>query len=149
MQPSSRGETCPVMAHATMRVVEWWLVCTGHSTLHRGSLAGLAWEAIRKAIPQKVSSTSHLALQRTRTDRNRYHMSRQFVPPGRLMHLRPVKAKCKEKKLERRYHAVWIEAGELQVGPSSSVLLWSIDTWRVAGFESEGARLHQPQHCCP
>ena len=50
-------------------------------------------------------------------------MSRQFVPPGRLMYLRPVKAKCKEKKLERRYHAVWIEAGELQVGRCSSVLI--------------------------
>eukprot|EP00891_Asterochloris_glomerata_P009487 jgi/Astpho2/9487/fgenesh1_pg.00145_%23_78_t len=87
-----------------------------------GAFRGKQWEEDELFLPEdsvrdeaaETLRRYHATIKRTRTDRNRYHMSRQFVPPGRLMHLRPVKAKCKEKKLERRYHAVWIEAGELQ-----------------------------------
>ena len=118
-----------------MRMANWWFMCRGLSTLHSGCFVCLAWDTLKKSSVHEVSPASHITLQRTRTDRNKYHMSRQFVPPGRLMYLRPVKAKCKEKKLERRYHAVWIEAAELQVGPCSSALnpfCFCLGSWRVA-----------------
>ena len=37
-------------------------------------------------------------------------MARTFILPGRLMYLRPLKAKPHEKKRKRRYDAVWAKA---------------------------------------
>ena len=37
-------------------------------------------------------------------------MARTFILPGRLMYLRPLKGKPKEKKKRRRYDAVWAKA---------------------------------------
>lgn len=37
-------------------------------------------------------------------------MARTFVLPGRLMYLRPLKSKPKEKKARRKYDAVWSNA---------------------------------------
>lgn len=45
--------------------------------------------------------------------RNRYEQSRNFVPPGRLMFLRPIKSAAKERKSKRHYAPVWITAQEL------------------------------------
>ena len=40
---------------------------------------------------------------------NRYHMARSFVPPGRLLFLRPMKSATRETSSKRKYEAVWIE----------------------------------------
>lgn len=45
---------------------------------------------------------------------NRYEQAKNFVPPGRLMFLRPVKSAAKERKSNRQYAPVWITAQELQ-----------------------------------
>ena len=42
--------------------------------------------------------------------RDRYEMARQFVLPGRIMFLRPLKRKPHEKKKKRRHDAVWVNA---------------------------------------
>lgn len=42
---------------------------------------------------------------------NRYHMARQFVPPGRLLFLRPLKTTPRnEPNSKRKYQPVWIES---------------------------------------
>ncbi len=42
--------------------------------------------------------------------RNRYEQARNFVPPGRLMFLRPIKSAAKERRSNRQYKPVWITA---------------------------------------
>ena len=49
-------------------------------------------------------------LQAGNPSRNRYEAARDFVPPGRLMFLRPIKSAAKERKSNRKYMPVWITA---------------------------------------
>ena len=51
-----------------------------------------------------------LLLQTANPWRNRYEQARDFVPPGRLMFLRPIKSAAKERKSNRKYMPVWITA---------------------------------------
>ena len=51
-----------------------------------------------------------LLLQTANPRRNRYEQARDFVPPGRLMFLRPIKSAAKERKSNRKYMPVWITA---------------------------------------
>lgn len=50
------------------------------------------------------------SLQAGNPQRNRYEQSRNFVPPGRLMFLRPIKSAAKERRSNRQYKPVWITA---------------------------------------
>ena len=49
-------------------------------------------------------------LQGSNARQNRYEQARDFVPPGRLMFLRPIKSAAKERKSNRKYMPVWITA---------------------------------------
>ncbi|KAL0029095.1 hypothetical protein WJX77_006448 [Trebouxia sp. C0004] len=59
---------------------------------------------------QQYKSSSHAGNPR----RNRYEQARDFVPPGRLMFLRPIKSAAKERRSNRQYKPVWITAQELK-----------------------------------
>lgn len=73
-----------------------------------------------------------LLLQTANPRRNRYEQAREFVPPGRLMFLRPIKSAAKERKSNRKYMPVWITA---QV---CSVVFFACVRWQY----------HSIQHCC-
>ncbi|KAK9802679.1 hypothetical protein WJX73_004994 [Symbiochloris irregularis] len=49
----------------------------------------------------------------TRSQENRYHQARSFMPPGRLLFLQPLKAGTSVRRSKRQYQPVWIEAEAL------------------------------------
>ncbi|KAL3156144.1 hypothetical protein ABBQ32_012435 [Trebouxia sp. C0010 RCD-2024] len=87
-----------------------------------GALYGKKWREDELFHPQAlVQDRADELLQRYNTSsqggnprRNRYEQARDFVPPGRLMFLRPIKSAAKERKSNRKYMPVWITAQELK-----------------------------------
>ncbi|KAK9805494.1 hypothetical protein WJX72_001323 [[Myrmecia] bisecta] len=86
-----------------------------------GVICGKRWKEEELFLPEaEVAQEASDLLQqytarlhRSRSDHRRLASARNFVPPGRLMFLRPIKVATRTNIVKRKYDAVWIKAQEL------------------------------------
>jgi hypothetical protein len=86
--------------------------------------------------------------RRSRRRDTRFQVARQFVTPGRIMLLRPLKTAPKERKARRDYDAVWITTDVIPLPRDFNNVMCYCGCEYLAGYLSPSLCLFSPSPAC-